>query len=649
MLIRRSIVAFGILIITSFIVPQEGHAQTIRTVNPSESIQTIINAATSGDTILLEDGIYYQRFTINKPLTVKAINPGNVVISGAYDGSLGSLTFQAETGTPGLYSASIPWTPPDSSREWWVRHGERNLMNYETLARLVAFEYPNQGGTLTPGPPEGFAFEGGRLYIRLLGNLNPNNETITVSWNGNTNTGGVRIDASDVTVEGLTITGWYEFGLWMQGDKQRVYIRNNYFNGSYRQLYIKNGTHEQNYDVYIENNEFSKYPTFEYRKNATQDLWSSMYESNLGAPAIRTHLNGVHIKNNYMYETFDGILMMGWENDNTPTTMRSEVSHNVIRNFVDNSLEFDTNNTYTDIWAHHNFLMDGHAYLSMSSHFYGKALVDHNIFYNSPSHGLNGVAYWLKTPTNCLPNCTPPPIVNLTVAHNTVYLGDTGIQESRVYISDSVDSTYQDSLIQNNIVWVDKVSSNDQWQLTQTTPESTTNGFEFKSENLIWGSNFWASRFPTPRPLRANPLFVSDIVSSATMDFNLQSISPSRNRGETNVLYNHTASDGLPDAGAIEYGDTWNMPQPGPSWATDTNMPVRPSIPTSLDSSWLGFDSCARKSHGDTDCNDSINIADLSALLANFGSMIPNHPADANGDGMVNLADLSALLANFGS
>ncbi|WP_280636280.1 NosD domain-containing protein [Methanobrevibacter arboriphilus] len=52
-----------------------------RTKNYFDNIQQAINNATSGDVILLSDGIYLENIVINKKIVIKAINSGKVVIN----------------------------------------------------------------------------------------------------------------------------------------------------------------------------------------------------------------------------------------------------------------------------------------------------------------------------------------------------------------------------------------------------------------------------------------------------------------------------------------------------------------------------------------------------------------------------------------
>jgi|GEM_PF-551708 len=52
---------------------------------------------------------------------------------------------------------------------------------------------------------------------------------------------------------------------------------------------------------------------------------------------------------------------------------------------------------------------------------------------------------------------------------------------------------------------------------------------------------------------------------------------------------------------------------------------------------------------GDLNCDNSVNINDLSALLNNWGAIATSGVADINKDGVVNILDLSILLSNWGS
>lgn len=80
-------------------------------------------------------------------------------------------------------------------------------------------------------------------------------------------------------------------------------------------------------------------------------------------------------------------------------------------------------------------------------------------------------------------------------------------------------------------------------------------------------------------------------------------------------------------------------------WGLVSNTYYRPQI--------VGFDWAIWYVHdvlcpGDLDNSDSVNLADLTILLAHYG--LPGKPSDGDMDenGLVNLEDLVILLSNFG-
>ena len=64
---------------------------------------------------------------------------------------------------------------------------------------------------------------------------------------------------------------------------------------------------------------------------------------------------------------------------------------------------------------------------------------------------------------------------------------------------------------------------------------------------------------------------------------------------------------------------------------------------------WAGIDPVPCP--GDLDGNDAVDLADLSRLLSNFGTLVgaARSDGDTDGDGDVDLGDLSFLLSNFGT
>jgi hypothetical protein len=81
-------------------------------------------------------------------------------------------------------------------------------------------------------------------------------------------------------------------------------------------------------------------------------------------------------------------------------------------------------------------------------------------------------------------------------------------------------------------------------------------------------------------------------VSMNPMDFNLRPDSAAVDAGAAgkDKEYHHQSRGKAPDLGAIELGETWNFPRPGPRWAKGNEIPNRPAIPASLPRKWVGME-----------------------------------------------------------
>jgi len=76
------------------------------------------------------------------------------------------------------------------------------------------------------------------------------------------------------------------------------------------------------------------------------------------------------------------------------------------------------------------------------------------------------------------------------------------------------------------------------------------------------------------------------------MDFNLRPDSAAVDAGAAgkDKEYYHQSRGKAPDLGAIELGDTWKFPRPGPRWAKGSEIANRPAIPASLPRKWAGLE-----------------------------------------------------------
>ena len=147
-------------------------------ITSSMSIQDAVDVAQPGDIITLAPGTYYESVVVDRsgtseaPIVITAQIPGSATISGAtapeYD--LGLTHVQGD-----LYSAEVSW------HVRWVMADGRNLMSYNDLAGLTSFTIPgHDSNSIVDGPPEGFVWEDGTLYLRLLDGQNATEADIEI-------------------------------------------------------------------------------------------------------------------------------------------------------------------------------------------------------------------------------------------------------------------------------------------------------------------------------------------------------------------------------------------------------------------------------------------------------------------------------------
>ena len=98
-------------------------------LTPGDDVQKALDDAAPGDTIVLKDGVYYQRLTITrggaagKPVTLKAATGGGATISGAVPPERAKLKFELAAGESDIYKTPVP------QRVWWAMADGLNLVN----------------------------------------------------------------------------------------------------------------------------------------------------------------------------------------------------------------------------------------------------------------------------------------------------------------------------------------------------------------------------------------------------------------------------------------------------------------------------------------------------------------------------------------
>jgi len=147
--------------------------EKVQRVLPDDDLQQVLDGAIPGEIIILAPGSYGGFITIKKggdagaPVIIRAEESGTVTLTNAMLPEF-KLNFVNVKGD--LFRAPVPWQV-----RWVMVEGHRNLMDYVTLGGLETFRaMGNDNRRMNDGPPEGFVWENGFLYIRLLGGEDPN-------------------------------------------------------------------------------------------------------------------------------------------------------------------------------------------------------------------------------------------------------------------------------------------------------------------------------------------------------------------------------------------------------------------------------------------------------------------------------------------
>ncbi len=578
--------------------------ERVRRVTPDGDLQQVLDSTSPGDIVTLAPGAYRGLITVSRggrpraPIVLRAEEPGTVTLTNATPPEF-KIEFTNVKGD--LYRAPVPW-----QIRWVMVEGHRNLMDYVTLTRLEAFRaIGNDSRRMEDGPPEGFAWEDGFLYVRLLGGKNPNRAGVEIHsetkvfrkktytlWGGRSFKQGdgfiLDIRAPHVVIEGLKFHMAPDIAVQVNADD--VTIRDCYFDGCIRGIESLGSA-----NLTVEHCEYSGYPTYQWVRwgqllglNGKMGLWNTIYASNLCNTFIHHFGPSVKVRHSMVYEAFDGMWPRNMGTLDPQKT--SEYAYNLFMSAGDECIEFDTRRAI-NLRVHHNFIMDATVPLALSPVQGGGLTVDHNIVYVSPERGL-------KHCTLLKFDCPwrrdyGAPSRGITFAHNTLVNSYHTLSWTK--------HTFVDCVFENNVMMVNRSS---RWE---------QGGYVPTKYNLFTGPNVNASHMP-PMLTGTDPAFqqAPDFAASALpvlplqeaglaestpafdgpyVDFRLRVDSPAVDAGapDTTDKYRHKANGPAPDLGAIELGDDWRFPRPSPRWAIGEKRPWRPALPPSLHPRWVGL------------------------------------------------------------
>jgi hypothetical protein len=570
-------------------------------LTPADNIQKALDAAAPGDTIVLKDGVYYQTVVIakggtaGKPVTLKAANGGQATLSGAVPADQPKPKFELVEGD--LYKAAV------AHRVWWVMCGPRNLVNYGKLELLKKFQFPDQSsGALKPCVPEGFAWQDGMLYIRLEKKADPNTAPLEIcrltgghtsaepefkelGWAPDTGfdvpglgrlfsrtLGLITVKADHAVIEGLRLHLGVGAAVIVHGNE--VTVRDCYLSGAHMGIcqpdevklpprgegprlitpYVRTGR-----GLTVEYCEYSAPPGYE---SCRRGFWGGLYAANISGVFMNYGGSRSIVRHNWIYDSSQDHLQPRGNNTSAPEDA-SEIAYNLIQNNGDDAIEFDSA-APMNLRVHHNVILDGFCLMSLCPVMGGGLTIDHNLFYNSPENGLRKCP-WLKLGT---PWGKGLPTRDVRLIHNTV------VQPHGALEWFLKDQRYETMLLENNIIYVGQPQN---W----VSPD-----FPMSRYNLYCGPTVTAEH--SPQAIHGEQPFVL----LNPMDFNLRPNSVAVDAGAPgkDQEYFHKSAGKAPDLGAIELGEKWDFPRPGPRWAKDNEIPNRPAIPASLARKWVGLD-----------------------------------------------------------
>ena len=357
------------------------------------TIQRAANVVNPGDLVSIQPGVYAESVAISRtgtaalPITFRATGPG-VVVSGAHAAiRAGQTGWVLENAALQLYSTTHATLTTEPAT---VLSDNVDLFAYATLAELQTFTLAsaNNSGKTAPGPQHGFAYSGGKLYVRLnarYGSQNPTAHVIKVSP---PRAGGFRGDViqaptdynwsvqttvpAHVLLDGFTCESPGYTGVWIKAGA--VTVKNCTFLGCRTGVRGWGAAENQPLpseitdDVIVQGCEYSQYPAWQDMLDvvAAAEALTAPEQAQLPAFFWWSRKGGARsselglvvaagrrwkLLGNYVHNTIDGVSFMSvsWSDE-------CEIAYNRFEKLLDNAVESE--NHAFHLRAHHNFVRD---------------------------------------------------------------------------------------------------------------------------------------------------------------------------------------------------------------------------------------------------------------------------------------------------
>ena len=503
--------------------------------NPYNTIQKAVDLAIPGNKIVIHAGTYHETVeiayknesSINAPITISNAGDGPVILDGT-DESYNDSSIWTNEGN-NIYSSPLNDT-------YYIGINGNRLWRYNTLMELQNLIYNTDGGFF----PD---IAANKVYLKLPGNANPEGFEISVSTLGRAFD---IFESTHIIIDGLTFrnynVGEHSSAIQIADNSIGLWIVNNIFENMETPIRLE----EYVEDLVVMSNDFSDQGVnildWDYVKEFQWWLErGALYITNDGFTGKGT----IFYKNN-VYDMFDGVKIVGSEDDFTTYATNSDVEENTFYHLSDDGVEVDgfscniriVNNRFENLLAG----------VSVAPALAGPVYIVRNLMAD-----LNNVASpdWETTAIKF--NYDGEKSGEIFVYHN---IGST-FEEEQAAISITNDSNWDNLVIKNNIWsgtlfafyhWLDNTSN-----LTMTHDSDLLYSTSeilvlFDETEYLTVENYFTGTNLCQNCLNNDPLFVDD----ASGDYHLNTNSPAIDQAEIIMGINENYLGSAPDMGIYE-------------------------------------------------------------------------------------------------
>ena len=298
--------------------------------NPYLTIQKAVDEVAFGNTIIIHQGVYHQQTTIayinppeNSPITIRSAVNEQVTLTGT-DNTYNDPSSWTNEGN-NIYSANV------TGGTYYIGFDGNRMWRYDEFAQLSALPYNTDGGFYNDAASN-------KVYVRFPGDTAPNGHTISLS----TNHFGFEIfESSNIIIDNLKFVNFnseeHSASILIGDSSIDLWVVNSVFENMETAIRLEGFVE----DLVVMNNEFSDQGVniFEWDFVKEYQWWlerGALYITNDGYTG-----RGIIFYKNNVHEMFDGVKIVGSEEDYTSYPTNSEVIENTFSQLSDDGVEVD--------------------------------------------------------------------------------------------------------------------------------------------------------------------------------------------------------------------------------------------------------------------------------------------------------------------